>query len=181
MYKIITPDKETVYDKKVPQGEDAYARSILLLGSPKAYIGNTKEHGFWQPFVAKKFIYQELKERVDKSMLPELDFYMIDDYNIGNMSWLVEKANRADYVIMYIDGDKHQQKTIDLMLYSLYIESKRFFVCYTEDSPERKLLDEYALNVCAREACEPQYQEYSNVKDAASAMLDKLIQSIIGC
>lgn len=176
MYKIITPDKETVYDKKVPQGEDAYARSILLLGSPKAYIGNTKEHGFWQPFVAKKFIYQELKERVDKSMLPELDFYMINDYNIGNMSWLVEKANHADYIIMDIGGDNNEQKTIDLMFYSMYIESEKLFVCYTEHSPERKLLDEYA-----KETYMPQHQEYSNVKDAASAMLDKLIQSIIGC
>ena len=176
MYKIITPDDETVYDKKVPEGENVYARSILLLGSPKAYIADTKEHNFWQPFVAKKFIYQELKERVDKSMLPELDFYMIDDYNIGNMPWLVEKANQADYIIMNIDGDNNEQKTIDLMLYSLYMKLSRFFVCYTKISPERKLLDEYA-----EKACESQYQEYSTVKEAASAMLDSLIQSIIGC
>lgn len=174
MYKIITPDKEKVYDKKVPQGKGTYARSILLLGNPQAYLADKKEHDFWQPFTAKKFIYEELKERVESSMLPELDFYMIDDYNIGNISWLVDSLTRADYILMDIDGDKHQQKTIDLMIYSMHIESERLFVCYTEDSPERKLLEEYAKEVYV-----PQYQEYPNIKEAASAMLDKLIQGII--
>lgn len=174
MYKIITPDKETVYDKKVPQGEHAYSRSILLLGSPKAYIADTKEHDFWQPFVAKKFIYQELKERVDKSMLPELDFYMIDDYNIGNMPWLVEKANQADYILLYLDLEPEQLKTVDFMIYSMYAESSKLFTCYTQDTIEHKLLSEFAKTNFM-----PQNQEYSNVKDAASAMLDKLIQNIL--
>lgn len=176
MYKIITPDDETVYDKKTPEGDQTYSRSILLLGSPKAYIADTKEHDFWQPFVAKKFIYQELKERVDKSMLPELDFYMIDDYNIGNMPWLVEKANQADYIIMYLDGDNNEQKTIDLMLYSLYAESSKLFTCYTQDTVEHKLYAEFAKANYVQ-----QNQEYQTVKEAASAMLDSLIQSIIGC
>lgn len=177
MYKIITPDDETVYDKKVPEGENVYSRKIMLLDSPQAQVvANDKDGAAWQKYTAKKFIYKELKERVDKSMLPELDFYMIDDYNIGNMSWLVEKVNKADYIIMNIDCDNNEQKTIDLMLYSLYMKLSRFFVCYTKISPERKLLDE-----CAEKACESQYQEYPTVKEAASAMLDSLIQSIIGC
>ena len=176
MYKIITPDDETIYDKKTPEGENVYSRSVLLLGSPKAYIGNTKEHDFWQPFVAKNFVYNELKERVDKSMLPELDFYMIDDYNIGNMPWLVEKANQADYIIMDIDGDNNEQKTIDLMLYSMYTESSKLFTCYTQDTIEHKLYSEFAKANYVQ-----QNQEYATVKEAASAMLDSLIQSIIGC
>ncbi len=176
MYKIITPDDETVYDKKTPEGDQTYTRKIMLLGSPQArVVANDKDGAAWQKYTAQKFIYQELKERVDKSMLPELDFYMIDDYNIGNMPWLVEKVNQ-DYIIMDLDGDNNEQKTIDLMLYSLYMKLSRFFVCYTKISPERKLLDE-----CAEKACESQYQEYPTVKEAASAMLDSLIQSIIGC
>ncbi len=176
MYKIITPDDATVYDKKVPEGDQTYTRKIMLLGSPKVYIADTKEHDFWQPFVAKKFIYQELKERVDKSMLPELDFYRIDDYNIGNMPWLVEKANHADYIIMDLDGDNNEQKTVDLMLYSMYTESSKLFTCYTQDTVEHKLYSEFAKANYVQ-----QNQEYSTVKEAASAMLDSLIQSIIGC
>lgn len=177
MYKIITPDKETVYDKKTPEGNQTYTRKIMLLGSPQAQVvASTKNSEAWQKYTAQKFIYQELKERVDKSLLPELDFYLLADYNIGNMSWLVEKANQADYIIMNIDGDNNEQKTIDLMLYSLYMKLSRFFVCYTKISPERKLLDE-----CAEKACESQYQEYPTIKEAASAMLDSLIQNIVGC
>lgn len=177
MYKIITPDDETVYDKKVPQGEHAYTRKIMLLGSPQArVVASTKNSEAWQKYTAQKFIYQELKERVDKSMLPELDFYMIDDYNIGNMPWLVEKANQADYILMYLDLEPNQLKTVDFMVYSMYTESNKLFTCYTQDTVEHKLYAEFAKANYAQ-----QNQEYSNVKDAASAMLDSLIQSIIGC
>lgn len=177
MYKIITPDKETVYDKKVPQGEHAYTRKIMLLGSPQArVVANDKNSVSWQKYTAQKFIYQELKERVDKSMLPELDFYMIDDYNIGNMSWLVEKVNQADYILLYLDLEPEQLKTVDFMLYSMYTESSKLFTCYTQDTVEHKLYSEFAKANYVQ-----QNQEYPTVKDAASAMLDKLIQSIIGC
>ena len=177
MYKIITPDKETVYDKKVPQGDQTYTRKIMLLGSPQArVVANAKNSEAWQKYTAKNFIYNELKERLDKSMLPELDFYMIDDYNIGNMSWLVEKANHADYILMYLDLEPKQLKTVDFMVYSMYAESNKLFTCYTQDTVEHKLYAEFAKTNYVQ-----QNQEYSNVKDAASAMLDSLIQSIIGC
>lgn len=176
MYKIITPDDETVYDKKVPQGEHAYTRKIMLLGSPQAQVvANDKDSALWQKYTAQNFIYQELKERVDKSMLPELDFYMIDDYNIGTMPWLVEKANQADYILMYLDLEPNQLKTVDFMVNSMYTESSKLFACYTQDTIEHKLLSEFAKTNFM-----PQNQEYSNVKDAASAMLDSLIQSILG-
>lgn len=176
MYKIITPDKETVYDKKTPEGNQTYTRKIMLLGSPQAQVvASTKNSEAWQKYTAQKFIYQELKERVDKSMLPELDFYMIDDYNIGNMSWLVEKVNQADYILLYLDLEPEQLKTVDFMIYSMYAESSKLFTCYTQDTIEHKLLSEFAKTNFM-----PQNQEYSNVKDAASAMLDKLIQSILG-
>lgn len=175
MYKIITPDKETVYDKKTPEGNQTYTRKIMLLGSPQAQVvTNDKDSALWQKYTAKNFIYQELKERVDKSMLPELDFYMIDDYNIGNMPWLVEKVNQADYILLYLDLEPEQLKTVDFMIYSMYAESSKLFTCYTQDTIEHKLLSEFAKTNFM-----PQNQEYSNVKDAASAMLDKLIQNIL--
>lgn len=175
MYKIITPDDETVYDKKTPEGEQTYTRKIMLLGSPQARVlANTKNSEAWQKYTAKKFIYQELKERLDKSMLPELDFYMIDDYNIGNMPWLVEKVNQANYILLYLDLEPKQLKTVDFMIYSMYAESSKLFACYTQDTIEHKLLSEFAKTNLM-----PYNQEYSNVKDAASAMLDKLIQNIL--
>lgn len=175
MYKIITPDDKTVYDKKTPEGDQTYTRKIMLLGSPQArVVTNDKNSVAWQKYTAQKFIYQELKERVDKSMLPELDFYMIDDYNIGNMSWLVEKVNQADYILLYLDLEPEQLKTVDFMLYSMYTESSKLFTCYTQDTVEHKLYSEFAKANYAQ-----QNQEYPTVKDAASAMLDKLIQSIL--
>lgn len=177
MYKIITPDDETVYDKKTPEGDQTYTRKIMLLGSPQARVlANDKNSEAWQKYTAKKFIYQELKERVDKSMLPELDFYMIDDYNIGNMPWLVEKVNQADYILMYLDLEPKQLKTVDFMIYSMYAESSKLFTCYTQDTVEHKLYSEFAKANYVQ-----QNQEYQTVKEAASAMLDSLIQSIIGC
>lgn len=176
MYKIITPDKETVYDKKTPESDQTYARKIMLLGSPQARVlANAKNSETWQKYTAKNFIYQELKERLDKSMLPELDFYMLDDYNIGNMSWLVEKVNQANYILLYLDLEPEQLKTVDFVIYSMYAESSKLFTCYTQDTVEHKLYVEFAKTNFM-----PQNQEYSSVKDAASAMLDKLIQSILG-
>lgn len=177
MYKIITPDDETIYDKKTPEGDQTYTRKIMLLGSPQArVVANAKNSEAWQKYTAKNFIYNELKERLDKSMLPELDFYMIDDYNIGNMPWLVEKANQADYILMYLDLEPEQLKTVDFMLYSMYTESSKLFTCYTQDTVEHKLYSEFAKTNYRQ-----QNQEYLTVKDAASAMLDSLIQNIIGC
>lgn len=177
MYKIITPDDETVYDKKVPEGDQAYARKIMLLGSPQARVlANTKNSETWQKYTAKKFIYQELKQRLDQSMLPELDFYMLDDYNIGNMPWLVEKVTRADYILMYLDLEPEKLKTVDFMIYSMYAESSKLFTCYTQDTVEHKLYTEFAKVNYVQ-----QNQEYQTVKEAASAILDRLIQSIIGC
>lgn len=177
MYKIITPDDETVYDKKTPEGDQAYARKIMLLGSPQARVlANTKDSEAWQKYTAKKFIYQELKERVDKSMLPELDFYMLDDYNIGNMSWLVEKLNQTNYILLYLDLEPEQLKTVDFMIYSMYAESSKLFTCYTQDTVEHKLYAEFAKTNYVQ-----QNQEYQTVKEAASAMLDSLIQNIVGC